>query len=116
MATSREYLDYILDQLSGIDGITTRMMMGEYINYHHGRIAAYVCDSRMLVKPVPAARDLLPTAPMEPPYPGAKEMLLVEDLDDRAFLRTLFEAMYPQLPEPKQKKSKGKSSPGKEKD
>ena len=83
MATSKEYMDYILDQLSGVEGITHRKMMGEYILYIHGRIAAYVCDDRLLVKPVAAAKRLLPDAPMEAPYPGAKEMLLVEDTDDR---------------------------------
>lgn len=77
MATSKEYMDYILDQLSGVEGITHRKMMGEYILYIHGRIAAYVCDDRLLVKPVAAAKRLLPDAPMEAPYPGAKEMLLV---------------------------------------
>ena len=86
MATSKGYMDYILDQLSGVEGITHRKMMGEYILYIHGRIAAYVCDDRLLVKPVAAAKRLLPDAPMEAPYPGAKEMLLVEDTDDRGLM------------------------------
>ena len=89
MATSKEYMDYILDQLSGVEGITHRKMMGEYILYIHGRIAAYVCDDRLLVKPVAAAKRLLPDAPMEAPYPGAKEMLLVEDTDDRVLMERL---------------------------
>lgn len=91
MATSKEYMDYILDQLSGVEGITHRKMMGEYILYIHGRIAAYVCDDRLLVKPVAAAKRLLPDAPMEAPYPGAKEMLLVEDTDDRVLMERLLE-------------------------
>ena len=91
MATSKEYMDYILDQLSGVEGITHRKMMGEYILYIHGRIAAYVCDDRLLVKPVAAAKRLLPDAPMEAPYPGAKEMLLVEDTDDRVLMERLFQ-------------------------
>ena len=91
MATSKEYMDYILDQLSGVEGITHRKMMGEYILYIHGRIAAYVCDDRMLVKPVAAAKRLLPDAPMEAPYPGAKEMLLVEDTDDRVLMERLLQ-------------------------
>ena len=82
-------MDYILDQLSGVEGITHRKMMGEYILYIHGRIAAYVCDDRLLVKPVAAAKRLLPDAPMEAPYPGAKEMLLVEDTDDRVLMERL---------------------------
>ena len=91
MATSKEYMDYILDQLSGVEGITHRKMMGEYILYIHGRIAAYVCDDRLLVKPVAAAKRLLPDAPMEAPYPWAKEMLLVEDTDDRVLMEHLLQ-------------------------
>ena len=91
MATSKEYMDYILDQLSGVEGITHRKMMGEYILYIHGRIAAYVCDDRLLVKPVAAAKRLLPDAPMEAPYPGGKEMLLVEDTDDRVLMERLLQ-------------------------
>lgn len=91
MATSKEYMDYILDQLSGVEGITHRKMMGEYILYIHGRIAAYVCDDRLLVNPVAAAKRLLPDAPMEAPYPGAKEMLLVEDTDDRVLMERLLQ-------------------------
>ena len=91
MATSKEYMDYILDQLSGVEGITHRKMMGEYILYIHGRIAAYVCDDRLLVKPVAAAKRLLPDAPMEAPYPGAKEMLLVEETDDRVLMERLLQ-------------------------
>lgn len=94
----------MLDQLSGLDGITHRGMMGEYLLYYRGRIAAYLCDDRLLVKPVPAALRLLPGARREPPYEGAKEMLLVENVDDREFLRALFEAMYEELPLPKPKK------------
>lgn len=104
MASSKEYLAFILDQLSGVDGISSCSMMGEYILYHRGKIAAYLCDDRLLVKPVAAAKALMPNAPMEPPYEGAKEMLLVENVDDREFLTTLFDAMYDQLPEPKMKK------------
>ena len=104
MATSREYLAFMLDQISGLDGITHRGMMGEYLLYYRGRIAACLCDDRLLVKPVPAALRLLPGARREPPYEGAKEMLLVENVDDREFLRALFEAMYEELPLPKPKK------------
>ncbi|MBQ8613271.1 MAG: TfoX/Sxy family protein [Ruminiclostridium sp.] len=104
MSTTKEYLGFILEQLSMINGITHRQMMGEYIIYHHGKIAAYLCDNRLLVKPVPAAVKLMPDAPYEPPYDGAKDMILVENVDDREFLKALFEAMYDELPEPKRKK------------
>ena len=104
MATSKEYLAFILDQLSDVDGITHRQMMGEYIIYMNGKIAAYLCDDRLLVKPVPSAVQLMPNATYEPPYDGAKDMLLVDNIDDRAFLKELFEAMYDDLPNPKKKK------------
>lgn len=107
MSTSRDYLDFILEQLSPLEEVTHRAMMGEYILYYRGRIAAYLCDDRLLAKPVAAARALLPQAPMEPPYPGAKDMLVVEDVDNSAFLTELFETMYPQLPPPKAKAAKG---------
>lgn len=106
MASSREYLNYILEQLSGLEGLSHRAMMGEYILYHRGKIAAYICDDRLLVKPVPSAAALLPEAPREPPYEGAKEMLLVENVDDRDFLTALFAAMQEELPEPRTKKKK----------
>ena len=104
MATGKEYLTFILDQLSGLEDVTCRSMMGEYILYYRGKIAAYLCDDRLLVKPVEAARKMMPEGPMEPPYPGAKDMLLVENVDDRAFLVALLVAMEPELPLPKPKK------------
>lgn len=106
MASSKDYLDYILEQLSDLEDITYRSMMGEYMLYYKGKIIAYICDDRLLVKPVKAAKNLLPDAPMEPPYQGAKDMLLVEEVDDRRFLKELFLAMYEELPMPKPKKKK----------
>ena len=108
MASSKEYLDFVLEQLSDLDGITFRPMMGEYLLYVDGRLAGGVYDNRLLVKPVPAALALLPDAPQEPPYPGAKPMLLVEEVEDGAFLRELLVAMEPELPAPKPKKPMAK--------
>ena len=104
MSTSKEYLLFVMEQLSDVEGITYRQMMGEYILYMHGKIAAYVCDDRLLVKPVESAVRLMPNALFEPPYTGAKEMLLVENVDDRAFLKMLFDAIYPELPAPKKRR------------
>lgn len=104
MASSKEYLDFILDQLSGLEEITHKSMMGEYIIYYKGKIAAYICDDIFLVKPVEAAKKLMPEASCEPPYEGAKEMILVDEVDSRDFLTRLFNAMYAELPEPKKKK------------
>lgn len=106
MASSKEFVAFVVEQLSALEGISTRPMMGEYLLYYRGKVAGDICDNRLLVKPVPAALELLPNAPHEPPYPGAKDMLLVEELDDREFLCRLFIAMYDQLPEPKKRKPK----------
>jgi len=106
MASSKSYLEYILDNLSGLDDISHRAMMGEYIIYYRGKIAAYICDDRLLVKNVAAAERLLPNAPRELPYEGAKPMILVENTDDREFLCRLFDEMYDELPVPKVKKKR----------
>lgn len=106
MASSIEFLNYILEQLSELDDITYRAMMSEYIIYYKGRIAGGIYDNRFLVKPVKAAVALLPDAPFEKPYEGAKEMLLIENTDDREFLAKLFNTMYDELPVPKKKSNK----------
>ena len=98
MASTKAYLDFILDQLSGLDEITYRAMMGEYIIYYRGRIVGGVYDDRFLVKPTKSAAAMMPDAERELPYEGAKEMLLVDNVDDREFLQKLLEAMYKELP------------------
>ena len=104
MASSKEYLDFVLEQLSGLDDITYKAMMGEYIIYYRGKIVGGIYDDRFLVKPTKSAKALMPEADLELPYEGAKEMLLVDDIDNREFLRALLEAMYDELPAPKKKK------------
>ena len=104
MASSKEYLDFILEQLSDLEEIRYRAMMGEYIIYYHGRIVGGIYDDRLLVKPVKSAISLIPDATYELPYEGAKEMLLVDDVDNKDFLTQLFNAMYDELPTPKKKK------------
>ena len=106
MASSKEYLDFILGQLSELDEITYRAMMGEFIIYYRGKIIGGIYDDRLLVKPVKAAIRYMPTAPYELPYEGAKEMLLVDEVDNREFLTDLFNAMYEELPAPKPKNSR----------
>lgn len=101
MASSKEYLDFILEQLSELDEITYRAMMGEYIVYYRGKIVGGIYDDRLLVKPVKSAIFLMPNASYELPYDGAKEMLMVDDVDNKDFLTKLFVAMYDELPAPK---------------
>ena len=103
MASSKEYLDFILEQLSDLDGISYRAMMGEYILYYRQRVFGGIYDDRFLVKPVKAAVQYLPQAIREEPYEGAKEMLLVDNVDDKAYLAGLVKAMYDELPVPKKK-------------
>ena len=104
MASSKEYLAFILGQLSELEEITYRAMMGEFIIYYCGKIVGGIYDNRLLVKPVKSAIRYMPTAPYEVPYEGAKEMLLVEEVDNKEFLTGLFRAMYEELPAPKPKK------------
>ncbi len=104
MASSKDYLEYILDQLSGVGDISYRAMMGEYIIYYRGKIVGGIYDDRFLVKPVKAAAAMMPEAKTELPYEGAKEMLLVDEVENREFLRGLFEAMYDELPVQKKRR------------
>ena len=104
MASSKEYLDFILEQLSGLEDITYKAMMGEYILYYRGKIVGGIYDDRLLLKPVKSAVSLVPDAVYELPYEGAKEMLLMEDVDNRESLIKLVEAVYNDLPAPRKKK------------
>lgn len=101
MSSSKEYLEFILEQLSELSEITYRAMMGEYIIYYRGKIIGGIYDNRFLVKPIKSAKRLMPNAQSELPYEGGKEMLLVDNTDDREFLEKLFTSMYDELPKPK---------------
>lgn len=103
MASSKEYLGYVIEQLSCLDDISYKSMMGEYIIYFKGKIIGGIYDDRFLVKPTSSAKRLMPQARYELPYEGAKVMLLADILDDRERLKELLEAMYAELPEPKKK-------------
>lgn len=104
MASGKDYLEYILEQLSDLDEVSYRAMMGEYIIYYRGKIIGGIYDDRFLVKPVKSAMAMMPNADMELPYEGAKEMLLVDDVEDSEFLCELLEAMYDELPAPRKKR------------
>lgn len=105
MASSKEYLNFILEQLSELDDMSYRATMGEYIIYYRGKIVGGIYDDRFLVKPTKSAEAMMPNADMELPYDGAKEMLLVDDVDNKEYLKELLEAMYEELPAPKKKKN-----------
>ena len=106
MTSSKEYLAYILEQLSELEDIRYRAMMGGYILYYREKVVGGIYDDRFLIKNVTAARESMPNASFEKPYEGAKEMLLVENVEDKEFLTNLFKAIYDELPAPKPKKKK----------
>ena len=101
MASSKDFLEYLLEQCSGL---SARAMMGEYVLYYGGKVVGGIYDNRLLVKPTPSAITLMPDAPRELPYEGAKEMLLVEEIEDSELLKNLFKVIYEDLPTPKHKK------------
>ena len=106
MASSKDYLEFILGQLNGLEDISYKAMMGEFILYYKGKIVGGIYDDRLLVKPVKSAISYMPDAEYELPYDGAKEMLLVDDVDNRDYLAGLFDAIYDELPYPKPKQKK----------
>lgn len=108
MASSKEYLEFILEQLSDLKDISCRAMMGEYIIYYKGKIVGGIYDDRFLVKPVKSAIKIMPNATMETPYEGAKQMLLIDEVDNKDFLTKLFNAMYKELPEAKKNQRRNK--------
>ena len=106
MASSKTYLDFILEQLSELQDIRYRAMMGEFIIYYRDKIVGGIYDDRLLVKAVPSAIAYMPNASYELPYEGAKEMLLVDDVDNKEYLTGLFNSMYKELSAIKTKKKK----------
>lgn len=107
MSTSKDYLNFLLEQLSSLDGISHRMMMGEYLIYYRGKVAAYICDDRFLIRPVPSAVKMLPNAEYDSISEGGKKNYLrVDNVDDSKFLTDLFNSIYDELPFPKPKKVK----------
>ena len=103
MASSKEYLDFVLEQLSELEDISYRAMMGEYVIYYRGKVMGGIYDDRFLVKQTKSSLKMMPDADLELPYEGAKEMIMVDEVDNRDFLKDLFEAMYDELPVPKKK-------------
>lgn len=106
MATSKEFLNYFTETLSSVEGVTYRAMMGEYVLYYHGKVIGGIYDNRVLVKDIPSARKHLPEARLSLPYEGAKLMLYLEDFEDTELVKSLFDAMFEELPMPKSRKRK----------
>ena len=103
MASDKEYLEYILEQLAMPEDVSYRAMMGEYVLYYRGKVIGGIYDDRFLVKPVKSAAAMMPQAVTELPYEGAKAMLLVDNVENTEFLQALVKAMYDELPPPKKR-------------
>lgn len=106
MASSQENLQFVLEQLSELEDITYRPMMGEFIIYYRGKIIGGIYDDRLLIKPTKSAISYMSSVSYESPYKGAKEMILVDEIDNKKYLTELFKAMYDELPAPKSKRIK----------
>lgn len=106
MASTKDYLEYVLEQLGALEDISYRAMMGEYVLYYQGKVFGGIYDNRFLVKLTKSAKEMMPQAREELPYEGAKMMLLVENIEDREFLAELLNAMVDELPAPKKRKKK----------
>lgn len=104
MPSSKEYLNFVLEQLSDLNEITYKPMMGSFLIYYRGKLVGGIYNDRLLVKPVKSAIAYMPQAEYSLPYGGAKEMLVVDNIDDKKYLSGLFNAMFDELPLPKNKK------------
>ena len=104
MATTPEHLEFVLEQLPPLWSIRSRKIFGEYMIYLNDKPILTLCDNTVFVKKPPVLGDIMANSACGCPYEGAKEMLLVEDVDDREFLCTLFRAMYDEVPAPRVKK------------
>jgi TfoX/Sxy family transcriptional regulator of competence genes len=104
MASSKEYMEFIMEQLSSLEDIQSLFMMGEYVVYYRDKVVGGIFDNRFLIKPVPSAVRMMPNAQLAIPYDGAKSMLMVDNLENSDFLRDLFETIYNELPQTKRRK------------
>ena len=104
MSSSQDYLCFVLEQLSDLQDINYREMMGEFVIYYHSKVIGGIYDNRLLIKPTKSALEIIPDAPMEIPYPGGKPMIMISDIENRELLKHLFDAVYPELPTIKKKK------------
>lgn len=104
MASHEQYLQYILDQLSLLQDITYRKMMGEYLIYYQDKLIGGIYDDCFLLKPVPILLSFIKKPLYKKPYPHAKKMIWLKELDDKEFLAVLIRDMYESLPVKKKRK------------
>lgn len=99
MASSKDLLEFVLEQLSILPDITYRAMMGEFIIYYRGKIIGGIYDNRLLIKPTSSALKIMPNAKMEMPYPKGKPMIMIPDIENPELLEMVFNAVYNELPD-----------------
>lgn len=105
MATTKEYHDYIVEQLSRAGEITTRRMMGEYLVYYRGKLVGDICDNTLYLKQTPSSCRLMPDAETGYPYEGSRTLMLIVDrIEDADLMGEVLEGMYGELPDPKKKR------------
>ena len=109
MATDQEFIEFIIDQISGVKGISCRKMFGEYAVYCEGKVVALVADNQLFVKPTAGGRAFLGEVVEAPAYPGAKPSFLIDDIDDRDRLCELIRITTKEVPLPKPKKKPAKT-------
>lgn len=107
MATSKEFHDYIVENLRRVGEVSTRKMMGEYCVYYQGKMIGDICDNCLFLKPTESVLRLLPEADRAYPYEGSKTLMaVVEDVEDVELMSKVLNEMYKELPEPKKKSKK----------
>ena len=109
MASKPEFVEYVAEQCRGAGEITYKKMFGDYGLYCGGKIFALVCDDEFFVKITAKTKEKYPELPEKPPYDGAKNYFLVDNIDDREFMTELVTATCAALPEPKPKKPKNRN-------
>jgi TfoX/Sxy family transcriptional regulator of competence genes len=105
MANDSDFVEFVLDQVRDLDGITCRAMFGGHTVYFRGKVVALVCDNQLFIKPTQAGREFIGTAVEAPPYPGAKDFFRIdEQLEDGDWLCQLIRLSERELPPGKPKK------------
>lgn len=97
MSSSKDFLDFVLDQLSGLPDISWRAMMGEYIIYYRGKVVGGIYDNRFLIKPTDSVLKIISNAKMETPYPGGRPMVMITDIENTELLENVFNVLYDDL-------------------
>lgn len=107
MATNKEFVDFVVDQIENSGDITAKSMFGEYGIFSNGKIFGLICDNKLFIKPTQAGRAFIKEVVEAPPYPGAKMSFLIEDkIEDREWLSELVRITLKELPEPRPRKKK----------